>query len=62
MTKFGEYGKIGLSGFLFYNIRFWQLQDKNKKGVKLEDRRYFEAWKMTKKYQGVRMEEIQAKS
>jgi hypothetical protein len=37
MTKFGEYGNIGLTGFLFWNIRFWQLQDKNKKGAKLED-------------------------
>jgi hypothetical protein len=37
MTKFGKSGKIGLSGLLFRNIRFWQLQVKTKEGAKLED-------------------------
>jgi hypothetical protein len=37
MTKFGKSGKIGLSGLLFRNIRFWQLQVKTKEGAKLKD-------------------------
>jgi hypothetical protein len=37
MTKFGESGKIRLSGFLFWNIRFWQFHGKTKEGAKLED-------------------------
>jgi hypothetical protein len=37
MTKFGESGKTGLSGFLFWTIRFWQFHDKTNEGAKFED-------------------------
>jgi hypothetical protein len=36
-TKFGKFGKTGLSGFLFRIIRFWKFQGKTKEGVKLKD-------------------------
>jgi hypothetical protein len=57
--------KTGMSGFLFRTIQFWQHQGKTKYGIKLkrfEDQVCFEAWKMSKRYQESRMEEIQAKS
>jgi hypothetical protein len=37
MTKFGKSGKIGLSGFLFRTIQFWQFQVKTMEGAKLKD-------------------------
>jgi hypothetical protein len=62
MTKFGESKKIGLSDFLFRNIELQQFQGKTKEEAKFEDPRCFVAWKMTKKYQETKMEEIQARS
>jgi hypothetical protein len=37
MNKFGKSEKIGLSGLVFWNIRFSQFQNKNKEGAKCED-------------------------
>jgi hypothetical protein len=37
MTKLGKYGKIELSGLLFWTIRFWQFHGKTKEGAKLKD-------------------------
>jgi hypothetical protein len=37
MTKFDKCRKIGLFGFLFRNIRFWQVQRRIKTRAKLED-------------------------
>jgi hypothetical protein len=37
MSKFDKSRKIGLSGFLFQTIRFWQFQRKTKERVKLKD-------------------------
>jgi hypothetical protein len=65
MTKFGKSGKIRLSSFILRNIRFWQFQNRNRIGAKFEDLKIqgcFEVWKMTKKYQGAKIEEIQVKS
>jgi hypothetical protein len=65
VTKFCKSEKAGLSGFAFWNIRFWQFQNRNMTGVKHEDLKVqgcFEAWKMTNWYQGARIEEIQVKS
>jgi hypothetical protein len=63
MTKFGKSKKIELSGFLFRTVRFWQFQNRNMTGAKTQrfkDPRCFEVWKGIKKYQGAKMEEIQA--
>jgi hypothetical protein len=63
MTKFDKSKKIRLSGFLFRTIRFWQFQNRNMTGAetrRFKDPRYFEVWKGIKKYQGAKMEEIQA--
>jgi hypothetical protein len=37
MTKFGKFGKTGISDLPFRNIQFWQFQNKTKEGAKLED-------------------------
>jgi hypothetical protein len=39
MTKFDKSEKIGLSSFVFQNIRFLQFQNKNMEGAKREDLR-----------------------
>jgi hypothetical protein len=37
MMKFGKFGKTGLSSFAFWNIWFWQFQNRNKMGAKVVD-------------------------
>jgi hypothetical protein len=37
MTKFGRSEKIGPSGFLFWNIWFWQFQNRNMTRAKFKD-------------------------
>jgi hypothetical protein len=37
MTKFGRSEKIRPSGFLFWNIWFWQFQNRNMTRAKFED-------------------------
>jgi hypothetical protein len=37
MTKFGKFGKTGLSGSLFQNIRYWLFQSEAKKEAKFDD-------------------------
>jgi hypothetical protein len=62
MTKFGKAGKTGSSSFLFWIVWFWQFQNMNMTGAKLEDPRCFEARKGTKRHQGGDIEENQARS
>jgi hypothetical protein len=65
ITKFGKAIKTGPSDFLFWTIWFWQVQRRIKAGAKLEDLKMqgcFKAWKMIKKYQRAKIEEIQAES
>jgi hypothetical protein len=62
MTKFDKSGKTGLFGLPFWNIRFRQFQNKAEERVKFEDPRYFEARKGTKRHQGTKIEENQARS
>jgi hypothetical protein len=37
MDKFGKAGKTGYFGFLFWTVQFWQSQNMNRTGAKLED-------------------------
>jgi hypothetical protein len=37
MTKIFKSDKIGLPGFVFWNIRFSEFQNKNREGAKCED-------------------------
>jgi hypothetical protein len=65
MTKFSKFGKNGLSGLGYRSIQFSQDQRRIKARAKLKDLKIqgcFEAWKMIKKYQWAKMEEIQAQS
>jgi hypothetical protein len=62
MIKFGKAEKIGLSSLLNRSIRFWQFQSQIKEGAKLEDPKCFEARKGTKRHQGTKIEENQARS
>jgi hypothetical protein len=54
--------KTGLSGLPNRSIRFWQFKSQTKEGAKLEDPRCFEARKWTKRHQGTKIEENQARS
>jgi hypothetical protein len=64
-AKFGRSGKTGRFGFLFWNIRFShvhrRIKDKSQTR-RFKNSRHFEAWKMTKKHQGTKIEENQSKS
>jgi hypothetical protein len=62
MTKFGMAGKIGSFSLPNRSIRFWQFHCKMKKVAKLEDSRSFEVRKGTKRRQGTKIEENQARS
>jgi hypothetical protein len=54
MSKFDKSGKTGLSGFLFWTIRFWQFQGKTKKRVKLKDLKIQDVLRLGKGLKGIK--------
>jgi hypothetical protein len=54
MTKFSNSGKIGLSGFLFWTIQFWQFQGKIKEGAKLKNLKIQDVLRYGKGLKGIK--------
>ncbi len=54
MTKFGKFGKTGISDLPFRNIQFWQFQNKTKEGAKLEDLKIQHILKQEKALKGIK--------
>jgi hypothetical protein len=54
MTKFGKAGKIRGSGFLFRIVWFWQFQNMNRAGGKLEDWKILGILKQGKGLKGIK--------
>jgi hypothetical protein len=54
MNKFGKSGKTGLSSLPFWNIQFWQFQNKSKEWDKLEDLKIQVVLKQEKGIKGIK--------
>jgi hypothetical protein len=65
MNKFGKAGKTGPSGFYSGLSSFGRFSEQDRDMSytrRFEDPKCFETWKRTKRHQGAKMEEIQARS